>query len=209
MAARADYGWLSEESEDSEQRLHKKRVFVVDPIDGTRAFIDGGSEWTISLAVVERHRPVAAALFAPVRGEMYVASKCGGAFLNGVKVSCPSIGHLEGARVAGPRQAIHKGPLARAGVQGHGYIRSLAYRLVMVTTGALDLALAREDSNDWDLAAADLIVDEADGILRDRNNEILKYNYPGTRHDSLYASCKALGSQIAPLMPALQFPKRH
>nr|WP_321458154.1 3'(2'),5'-bisphosphate nucleotidase CysQ [uncultured Cohaesibacter sp.] len=209
MAARPDYGWLSEESEDNKDRLDKQRVFVIDPIDGTRAFIDGGTEWTISLAIVENHRPVAAVLFAPVRGEVYSASRFGGTYLNNVPVVCPRLASLDGARAAGPRPAIARGPLARAGVQNAGYVRSLAYRIVMVTTGALDLALAREDSNDWDLAAADLIVEEAHGVLRDKANNVLKYNLPNVHHDSLYASCKALGRLVAPIMPALQFPQRR
>ena len=209
MAARSDYGWLSEESEDNVDRLDKQRVFVIDPIDGTRAFIDGGSEWTISLAVVENNRPVAAVLYAPVRGELYCASRFGGTQLNNVPVICPRLASLDGARAAGPRPAIARGPLARAGVQNAGYVRSLAYRIVMVTTGALDLALAREDANDWDLAAADLIVEEANGILRDKSNRVLKYNLPNVHHDSLYASSKALGRLVAPIMPALQFPQRR
>ena len=209
LTARPDYGWLSEESEDNDARLTKKRVFIVDPIDGTRAFIDGGSEWTISLAIVEDQRPVAAALFAPVRGEMYLASKHGGSTLNGVAITCPSLTSLQGARAAGPRPAIHKGPLARAGVEGYGFVRSLAYRLVMITTGALDIALARKDANDWDLAAADLIIEEADGLLRDSQDAVLKYNRVCTCHDSLYAASKPLGTQIAPLMPMLEFPQRR
>nr|WP_319390197.1 3'(2'),5'-bisphosphate nucleotidase CysQ [uncultured Cohaesibacter sp.] len=209
LDARPDYGWLSEESEDNPERLGKQRVFVIDPIDGTHAFIDGGTEWTISLAVVENNRPVAAVLYAPVRGEMYCASRFGGTELNNVPVVCPRLASLEGARVAGPRPAIARGPLARAGVQNAGYIRSLAYRIVMVTTGALDLALARGYSNDWDLAAADLIVEEANGVLRDKKNMVLKYNMPNVHHDCLFASCKALSRLVAPMMPSLQFPQRR
>ena len=209
LTARPDYGWLSEESEDNEERLSRKRVFVCDPIDGTRAFIDGGSEWTISLAVVENHRPVAAALFAPVLNELYLASKSGGATLNKAALICPELDSLNGARAAGPRSAIHKGPLARAGVEGRGYIRSLAYRIVMVTTGALDLALARKDANDWDLAAADLILAEAGGVLRDRSNKPLSYNEATSRHDSLFASSRPLAERIAPLMSSLTFPSRR
>ncbi|WP_316861564.1 3'(2'),5'-bisphosphate nucleotidase CysQ [uncultured Cohaesibacter sp.] len=209
LEARPEYGWLSEESEDDKIRLDKQRVFVVDPIDGTRAFIDGGSEWTISLAIVEDHRPVAGVLFAPVRGEMYTASRFGGATLNGVKLTCPRLASLDGARAAGPRPAIAKGPLARAGVRNAGYIRSLAYRIVMVTTGALDLALAREGAHDWDIAAADLIVEEAEGVLRDKSNRVLRYNRASVKHDSLYASCRALGRLAAPCMPTLHFPQRR
>lgn len=209
MKVRPDYGWLSEESEDDKARLQKDRVFVVDPIDGTRAFIDGGSEWTISVAVVERGRPVAAALYAPVREEMYLAQLYAGATLNGEKLICPDKRKLLGAQAAGPGSAIRKGPLARAGVQCHEYIRSLAYRIVMVTTGALDLALAREHANDWDLAAADLIVEEAGGMLRDNNGSQLLYNQPRTRHGSLYAANAHIAALVEPMMPRLSFPSRR
>ena len=209
LGARPDYGWLSEETEDNVNRLGKGRVFVVDPIDGTRAFIDGGTEWTISLAVVEGTRPVAAALFAPVRNEMYLAHAGGGASLNGAPLHCPIVESLSGARTAGPRPAVKKGPLARAGVQWAGYIRSLAYRIVMVTTGALDLALARGDSNDWDLAAADLIVEEAGGALRDETGSVLSYNRPHPVHAALYAACLPLCRKAKPLVPQLDFPPRR
>ncbi|WP_246657570.1 3'(2'),5'-bisphosphate nucleotidase CysQ [Cohaesibacter sp. CAU 1516] len=209
MARRPDYGWLSEESEDDKSRLQKDRIFVIDPIDGTRAFIDAGTEWTISLAVVERGRPVAAALFAPVRDEMYCAHLNGGATLNGETLVCPDRKKLQGARAAGPGSAIRKGPLARAGVECHDYIRSLAYRIVMITTGALDLALAREHANDWDLAAADLIVEEAKGQLRDKNGSHLLYNQPQTRHASLYAANAHLGELVQPMMARLSFPVRR
>ncbi|SNY92125.1 myo-inositol-1(or 4)-monophosphatase [Cohaesibacter sp. ES.047] len=209
MAARPNYGWLSEESEDSDDRLEKRRVFVIDPIDGTRAFIDGGTEWTISLAVVENGRPVAAALYAPVRHEMYLASKLSGSTLNGARLRCPQLRTLEGARAAGPRIVIDKGPLARAGVEGRGYIRSLAYRIVMVGNGALDLALAREHANDWDLAAADLILEEAGGVLRDNANQPLRYNRKDCRHGCLCAAGHPIADLMAAIMPVLPFPKRH
>ncbi|WP_319531015.1 3'(2'),5'-bisphosphate nucleotidase CysQ [uncultured Cohaesibacter sp.] len=209
IAARPNYGWLSEESDDNDERLDKRRVFVIDPIDGTRAFIDGGDEWTISLAVVENQRPVAAALYAPVRHEMYLASKLSGATLNGTRLRSPQFRTLEGARAAGPRIVIDKGPLARAGVVGRGYIRSLAYRIVMVANGALDLALAREHANDWDLAAADLIVEEAGGVLRDHTNQPLRYNRKDCRHGSLYAAGHPIADIMAPIISVLNFPKRH
>lgn len=209
LSARPDYGWLSEETEDNPDRLDKERLFVVDPIDGTRAFIAGGDEWTISLAVVEGSRPVAAALFAPVRDELYLACAGGGASLNGQKLVCPQVDTLKDARSSGPRPSIKKGPLAKAGVKWCCYIPSLAYRLVMVTNGDLDLALARPDSNDWDLAAADLIVEESGGILRDEDNLPIRYNQPVASHGALYAAHPDLAVRLAPLMKSLTFPQRR
>ncbi len=209
LGARPDYGWLSEETDDNEDRLDKDRVFVVDPIDGTRAFIDGGDEWTISVALVEGTRPIAAALYAPVRDEMYLACEGGGATLNGKELICPEVEHLQGALTAGPRPAIHKGPLAKAGVKGAGYVRSLAYRIAMVSTGAVDLALARGDANDWDLAAADLILTEAGGCLLDEEGQMLSYNKPHPSHAALFAASKSLSKEVEPLIKYVHFPQRR
>lgn len=209
LGARPDYGWLSEETEDNLDRLEKQRVFVVDPIDGTRAFIDGGEDWTISVALVEGVRPVAAALYAPVKGEMYLAYAGGGASLNGEILTCPDVPELKGARTAGPRPAIHKGPLAKAGVKGAGYVRSLAYRIAMVANGEIDLALARGDANDWDLAAADLILTESGGCLLDEEGQLLTYNRPHPTHAALFGACKNLSREVEPLVKYIHFPERH
>src|SRR5438046_1303186 len=103
-SSRPEYGWLSEETADNPERLPKRRIFVVDPIDGTRAFLSGRSEWCVSLAVVEAGRPIAAALITPVLGGLYRAASGGGADLDGRPIATSRRTRLAGARFAGPRR---------------------------------------------------------------------------------------------------------
>ncbi|KGF68551.1 inositol monophosphatase, partial [Hoeflea sp. BAL378] len=86
LSARPDYGWLSEEREDSDARILHRRVFIIDPIDGTRAYVSGRPDWCVSIGLVEDGRPVAGVLAAPARGEVWHARAGGGAFLNEVRL---------------------------------------------------------------------------------------------------------------------------
>ena len=101
-------GWLSEESENDPTRLAARRVWVVDPIDGTRAFIAGREDWSVSVALVVDGRPVVAALFAPVTDELFLATVGGGATRNGVAIRASSGGSLDGARVGGPKRMLER-----------------------------------------------------------------------------------------------------
>lgn len=208
LGARPDFGWLSEETEDNAERQSKELVFVVDPIDGTRAFINGEDVWTISVAIVKGDRPVAAALYAPVRDEMFTASLGDGTLVNGKPVSIRTISRLSQSLAVGPSSVIRKGPVYDQGAKWKGYIGSLAYRVAMLANQQADLALARSGAHDWDLAAADLILSEAGGLLREDDGKILSYNKAVPRHGTLYACCPELEAAIQPIVPKLKFPPR-
>ncbi|MHA7774255.1 3'(2'),5'-bisphosphate nucleotidase CysQ [Roseibium sp. M-1] len=190
--ARPGYGWLSEETADDRSRLEHERVFIVDPIDGTRAFLAGGDEWTVAVAVVEAGRPVAGAVFAPVRGEMFLARKGGGAFLNGDRISVSGQTDIAGATLTGPHSIVANADVLAAGFKGTDILRSLAYRLVTVAAGRVDVGTARGGPSDWDLAAADLLVQEAGGRLTDISGRDLIYNRAKTGHPALIAAPAAL-----------------
>jgi len=195
-AARPDYGWLSEETADDRSRLDHNRVFIVDPIDGTRAFLAGGDEWTVSLAVVEAGRPVAGAVFCPVRAEMFLAYAGGGAFLNGRKLSVSEQHSVAGATLTGPHSVIANEDVLATGFVGTDILRSLAYRLVTVAAGRVDVGAARGGPSDWDLAAADLLVQEAGGKLTDLSGRLLTYNRAKTGHPALIAAPGALIEKV-------------
>jgi len=184
MAARPDYGWLSEESTDDLSRLKKQRIFVVDPIDGTRAFMRGDDCWSIALAIVENGEAVAGVIYAPARNELYQAYKGGGAFLNGEPlIKKPRIS--KGIIIPAPG-AVHK-ELEEAGLE---YVRgpvlpSLAYRLVQVATGVLDVALARRGAQDWDIAASAIILEECNIEIEDVCVGKPKFNKQEIRHGAL------------------------
>ncbi|MGU3493587.1 3'(2'),5'-bisphosphate nucleotidase CysQ [Xanthobacteraceae bacterium A53D] len=186
-----DYGWLSEETADSQERLSRRRVWVVDPIDGTRAFMAGGQDWTVSAALVEDGRPVAAALFAPVTDELFIASAGGGARRNGVPLQATTRTALDGAAVSGPASVVDR--LARhADIQRQPRVRSLALRIARVASAELDVALATSNAYDWDIAAADLLVQEAHGFLSDLDGRALTYNATVPRHGALLSAGRPL-----------------
>lgn len=197
QALAPDYGWLSEESVDSPERLSRRRVWVVDPIDGTRGFMAGGSDWSISVALVEDGRPIAGALFAPVTNELFLASLGAGATRNGAPIQASQRTLLEGATVAGPASTLDS--LERqARIQRVPRARSLALRLARVATGELDLTLASAACNDWDIAAADLIVHEACGAVTSYDGAVPRYNAPSPRHRPLVcAGLKLHGPALA------------
>jgi len=186
LAARPDYGWLSEETADNLNRLERSRVFVVDPIDGTRGFLRGEDSWTVSLAVVENGVPIAGVVYAPVRDEMYDAARHGGARLNGKPIMRR---RRPGAAPLIPAPgAVHQ-EMQAAGLEytrGPSY-PSLAYRLVQVATGRLDGAVARRGAQDWDIAAAALILDEAGIDFADVCTGFPQFNRRDVRHGALAA----------------------
>lgn len=185
------YGWLSEESADDPVRLTRRRAWIVDPIDGTRAFIGGGDDWAVSVALVEDGRPLLAAVMAPVTGELFEAVVGGGAFLGGAPIRATTGDALEGAVVAGSKVVLDRLGIVRRGMTAGPKIGSLALRLARVAEGRLDIAVARGDSHDWDLAAADLLVHEAGGRLTTLDGAALVYNRPQVMHQVLVAAGSA------------------
>jgi myo-inositol-1(or 4)-monophosphatase len=180
-------GWLSEETEDDPERLKARRVWIIDPIDGTRAYIGGLPDWSIATALVEDGRPVLAALFAPVEDEMFVAVAGQGATLNDVPIRSTD-GGLAGARIAGPPGYLNRLQAIEPRFVAQPKIHSLALRFARVAHGAIDMAFASGNSHDWDLAAADLLVHEAGGALTTFHGQSLTYNRPDPVHPPLVAA---------------------
>jgi myo-inositol-1(or 4)-monophosphatase len=188
VRAAPDYGWLSEESADDPARLDARRVWVVDPIDGTRGFIAGRPDWAVSAALVEDGRPIIAALFAPVTDDLYLATKGEGAARNGERLRVHDGPGLDGARLAGPPRRLERLAALVPGIVPVPKIFSLALRIAGVASGLLEAALAGPDSHDWDLAAADLLVHEAGGALTAFDGQPPTYNKPIPVHGALIAA---------------------
>lgn len=187
--ARPDYGWLSEETEDDADRLARETVFIIDPIDGTRAFLGGQKVWCVSVAVVHRGRPVAGVLYAPALEELYEAVEGGVALKNGVPFTVSAAGPEEMSRLAIGEDLLKTFPPAfRERVRREKYIPSLAYRIAMVADGRLDGTFVKGNSHDWDLAAADLILACAGGRLVDLDDEPIVYNRAEVTHKVLCAA---------------------
>jgi myo-inositol-1(or 4)-monophosphatase len=191
LLAIRDAGWLSEETEDDPARLQRAEVWVVDPIDGTRAYLAGLADWAISAALVDAGRPVVAALYAPVTDELFLATAGGGATLNGAPIRASGGNGLAGAKFSGAKRRLDSLAAIEPRIETTPRIPSLALRLARVATGTLDGTFTAPNSHDWDLAAADLLVHEAGGLISTLTGESLIYNRPNPVHDALLAAGRA------------------
>lgn len=177
LEARPDYGWLSEETADTADRLHREYVWMVDPIDGTRSFIAGREEFSISIGLAHNGEPVLGVVFNPATGEMYSAIRGSGAFFGDVPMQVG--GGRERSVMVASRSEITRGhfePFAAVfDIQGLG---STAYKLCKVAAGGVDVFMSRGPKGEWDLCGGDLIVTEAGGHVTDLQGERLLYNRP-------------------------------
>jgi myo-inositol-1(or 4)-monophosphatase len=197
LGGRPDYGWLSEESEDDATRLERRLVWMVDPIDGTNAFLRHIPEWTISAALVQEGKPVAGAVFNPATGEFFHAIRGRGAFLNGTQIKVTGRETLEGALFIASgglfKKRIWKEPWP--GVESR-WVNSVAYRLALVAAGRADATVSLSAKCEWDLAAGVLIVEEAGGVVTDHHGHAFRFNLPIPRFPSLVAAPPRLHAKL-------------
>ena len=194
------FGWLSEETEDDQSRLTAPYVWIVDPIDGTRAFLAGQDDWTVSVALASAGRPVLAALYAPVTQELFLAQAERGATRNGATILTSKENGLAGARAVGPKRFLQQLADRDASVVAMPRIGSLALRLARVAQGQVDICIVGGNSHDWDLAAADLLVQESGGLLTSLVGEPIIYNRSGLVHRSLVAAGRSRHSLLIDLI---------
>ena len=184
----ATIAWLSEESIDDPARLDARYVWIVDPIDGTRAYIAGLPDWAVSAALVDNGRPIAACLCAPVSDEFFMAVTGQGATRNGAAITVAPGAELAQARIAAPRRLLERLQSIAPPFAVMPRTHSLALRLARVAEGTFDAGIAGGNSHDWDLAAADLLVHEAGGALTSFEGVAVTYNRPVPRHGTLVAA---------------------
>jgi myo-inositol-1(or 4)-monophosphatase len=205
-SATPEYGWLSEESVDDEARLGKPLVWIVDPIDGTRGYLAGREDWCVSVALVEDASPVLAAVFVPASDEFFFAMRGQGAVLNEVPVHATAGTELDFSRVAGPKPLVERLSLSSDDIVLHPRIGSLALRLCRVAQGSLDVAFAGGQSRDWDLAAANLIVQEANGNMTALSGDAIRYNGREVTHGVLVAAGRDRHARIVQHFQSRRLP---
>ncbi len=162
---RAGEGWLSEESVDDESRLHSSRVWVVDPIDGTREFVDGIPEWCISIGLIEEGVPVAGGIFNPVTEDLVVGSIEHGVTHNGREARVRDPGDLEGMTVLASRSERRRGEWDRFEAAPFTVrpCGSVAYKLALVAAGVAEATWTLVPKSEWDVAAGTALVRAAGG----------------------------------------------
>ncbi len=193
QSARPEYGWLSEESEDHSARLQAERVFILDPIDGTRAFIQGHENFAHSFAVAEQGVVTAAAVYLPAKGMTFAATRGGGATLNGVAIAPSAVTALDQAEVlvAKPMMDAKHWPGGVPPVK-RNFRSSLAYRLSLVANGRFDGMFTFRPAWEWDVAAGDLICTEAGAAVFDAQGRAPVYNSADAKIPGMIACAPAL-----------------
>jgi len=191
-------GWLSEETVDDLTRLNKKRVWIVDPLDGTKEFIAGIPEWCVSIAYAEAGKIVAAGICNPVTKQVFLASKDLGTTLNGNPVEISPLRTLAGARVLASRSEVKRGDWQRFAGQPFTVIPtgSVAYKLALVAAGQADAIISLAPKNEWDIAAGVLLVEAAGGQVATLDDKPFVFNQEHTLVNGVVAASPALSRQI-------------
>ena len=183
-----NFGWLSEESHDDKSRLCKEFFWCLDPIDGTRSYINKKPEYTISLALMGKSEPLIGHVLNPETKEYFYAEKNNGAYCNEKKISVSNSSKLDQCKIAISSSEVNKlESFEMFKTKKIKKIGSIAYKVALVAKGEIDVAISFSKKNDWDLAAADLIIKEAGGNLKDINGNEIQYNKSSTKINSVLA----------------------
>ena len=197
LEAHPDAGWLSEETEDDADRLSRDKVFVVDPIDGTKSFINGNNNFSHSLAISEGGRVTVGVVHLPARGLTFEAELGKGAFLNGEPITASVAEAFEGARVLASESQFRSRLWSSAPPPVERHFRaSLAYRMCLVAQGRFDAMVTLRDTWEWDVAAGVLICEEAGAIATTRQGHRAAFNQPSPRMPGMLAAAPGLHQSL-------------
>jgi myo-inositol-1(or 4)-monophosphatase len=190
-------GWLSEETRDSPERLDRELVWVVDPLDGTKEFVLGIPEFTVSVGLVEGGRPLLAVILNPPTGELYYGKRGEGVFLNGRAVTVSDRTAFNGASIDASRSERKRGEfepfeeLLQIKTMG-----SIAYKLARVAAGQVDATWSRGPKNEWDICAGVLLIEEAGGRCNDLDDNLITFNKSWPKVNGIVADNGRLHEQI-------------
>jgi myo-inositol-1(or 4)-monophosphatase len=191
---------LSEETADNPARLDRELVWIVDPIDGTRAFLSGSPDWSVSIALLGGGRPILGIVYAPAHEALYEARRGHGAWRDSDRIAVSRADRLPGLSVAGPKGLLDRLEQSVGPIKRPPRIPSLALRLVRVAEGAVEAGLVSSNSCDWDIAAGDLILEEAGGLLTTLDGRRPAYNLPDPVHGELLAGARRLHPRLVEAM---------
>jgi myo-inositol-1(or 4)-monophosphatase len=192
--------WLSEETRDDLGRLGRPLVWIVDPIDGTRAYLSGDADWSVAIALLTDGIPTLGIVHAPARDAFYEAVAGRGATRDGAPIRVAGTEALAGARATGPKPLLDHVERRGAPLDRVGKVPSLALRLARVAEGTVDVGLVSSDARDWDIAAADLILSEAGGLLTGFDGRRPPYNQREPVHGELVAAPRRLHPHVIDAM---------
>ena len=192
-----EYGWLSEENEDDRSRLNKKITYIVDPLDGTKAFLEGKKEFSISVAMVKEGIPISGIVYSPSTDEMFEAEKNKGSWKNKKRIRISKYSKLEKCKMIAFKPMFShpawKEPWPKMFIKNKN---SIAYRMALVASGEYDAMMALNSKNDWDLAAGDLLISESGGIVSLHTQKRIIYNEVNTTKPSVIGANEKIYKKI-------------
>lgn len=194
-------GWLSEETADSRERLGRRRVWIVDPLDGTKEFLQHIPELCVCIALVEEGLPVVGVSFNPIRDELFAAARGSGLRLNGAPARVSDANDLSQARVLASRSEDKRGewdafkPLMRVELTG-----SVAYKLALIAAGRADATFSLTPKSEWDVCAGAMLIEAGGGVMTDSAGQPLRFNRPIPRLPGIIASNRALFEPLRALL---------
>lgn len=198
-----DDGWLSEESPDDPARLEKARVWVIDPIDGTKAFIRREPEFCISVALIEAGRPVVAAIFNPSTDELFSARRGGGLLFNDNPSAWPEYSANRNPVIALSPWEYEAGRFKSLGAAANRPMRSIAWALALAASGRIHAVATFEPENEWDVAAGTLLIEETGGTITDGSGQRLEFNRSNPCYRGIVAIHQACPDPVRQQLSAL------
>jgi len=196
-----DYGWLSEETADNAERLSRRRVWIVDPLDGTKEFIKGLPEFVVAIALAEDGVPVLGVTYNPIKSELFWAARGTGCFLGDRPVRVTDAAGLTGSVVLASRSETARGEwsaykdtiVARP-------IGSVAYKLALVAAGQADGTFTATPKSEWDIASGAALIAEAGGLMTDIHGHPIRFNRKHVKLDGFVAAGPALHAALSRLV---------
>src|ERR1700730_3212646 len=196
-----DYGWLSEETADNPARLSRRRVWIVDPLDGTKEFIKGIPEFVVAIALAEDGVPVLGVTYNPIKRELFWAARGAGCYLDGTPVHVTDAAGLTGAVVLASRSETARGEWrAYQGQIVANPIGSVAYMLALVAAGKADATFTRPPQSERDNASGAALLAEAGGVMTDIHGHLIRFNRKHVKLDGFVAAGPALHAALSRLL---------
>jgi len=197
-----DYGWLSEETVDNEERLTKQRVWIVDPLDGTKEFINKIPEFCVAIGLSDHAEPVVGVTYNPITNEMFWCARGMGCHLNDHRVHVTKNAELKVASVLASRSETMRGEWeVFKGILVSVPTGSVAYKLAMVAGGKADATFTRSPKNEWDIASGAALILEAGGKMTDIDGHPMTFNKKVTKCAGMIASNGILHDQLMAVAP--------
>ena len=196
-------GWLSEETVDTKERLNRNRVWIVDPLDGTKEFIEGIPHFSVSIGFVYEGEPVVGVIYNPATDQMFSCQKGKGVYLNGKKVISSQKNQLIESTITVSRSELKRNEWEpfKDKFKSINPVGSVAYKLALVSSGEYDVFATIAPKNEWDICAGDCLVSEAGGVFKTINDKKIIYNQKKTLvTDTIIATNSVLFDEVSDLL---------